>query len=336
MSDESNEYTDKEDYMEKDNLNRNVASPKKDVYDYKWWHKFTDLGEEAHREFFYGNHPMKLKQKILENFIWENLISYDLVVRLIPDVVNIDFFNQIFYGFTNSTVKIEDFELSFMGRDYINKDILDYLFDIYPLSKDSSQITIQNLAVYKMPVPYLNQVLRDNSMGLTLDTFEICVHKIQVFRSKNISELTSFVETCLETSKWKCGEILNGALEIALNVRVYLRDANMWESVSNMWKTITSLFIEHGYDPLQHEINIINFSHQAGLLEYLVEIMDPDKLATSIITNKPVINGDNMSTGHCYNITLKTFEILAVSGVDLSSLFRANSIPAEKRKWCEV
>lgn len=98
MSDDEYISEDSSSEYSRENAHDGISSEninlRKDVYDYKWWDKFRDLGRDAHHEFFCGDHPMQLKQRILEYWIWNNLISYDLVVTLIPDIVNIDFFNR--------------------------------------------------------------------------------------------------------------------------------------------------------------------------------------------------------------------------------------------------
>lgn len=197
----------------------------------------------------------------------------------------------------------------------IDNDILNYLFDVCPLSEDEYQFTIKNLAVNKMSVPHLNQILIDKSIALTLDTLNKCIYKFINQKQKYVHELISFIETCLDISKW-IGDELNMAFEIVLTPYIYTK-------TPTIWKTIGDLFITHGYDPLQHNIDVFNFSHQPGLLEYLVEIMDPDKLATILISRKKA-HYDLTTVNDSCELMLDALEILANNGVDLNSLFRAN------------
>lgn len=76
-----------------------TSDPEEVVHDQKWWYKFRQLSENDYRDFFYeDNHPMNLKKIALQYFIWNDLISYDLVKALVPDIIDINFFDKIICG----------------------------------------------------------------------------------------------------------------------------------------------------------------------------------------------------------------------------------------------
>lgn len=207
--------------------------------------------------------------------------------------------------------------IKFDYENYIDEDILDYIFDVYPLFVNNYQKVIQSLAIHKISIPYLNKILRKNMISLTLDTLQMCINKFDSDTKYDVCEFISFVETCLEISKWENKNSLNGALEIVFTVCF---------DDSTIWKTIVELFIAHGYDPSKHDINIRDFLHQPGLLEYLVEIMDPNRLATTLISSKTKIFYERISEDEVYDFMIKAFKIFVVNGVDMNSLLSSSPI----------
>lgn len=237
------------------------------------------------------------------------MISCDLVKILVPEIVDVNFLKKWHF----SQTKYQEIKIEFNDEIYINKDILNYLFDVY-LTNNSSKFIISNLIVNKMSMSHLCQTIRDYDIELNLSILYYSVHAFEFNNKGEVEDLISFIEVFLEKYKWTSNDELNQAL------KTIFERVNFYDGDSSMWKSIIELFISYGYDPLSHDLNVLDLLHQPGLFECLSEFMDPNKLANNIILGESNIEDNKFFKLHGYLKMRDYFKILANKGVDINSI----------------
>lgn len=278
------------------------------IFDRDWLSKFVLLTEKQKYDFFHDDYPLDLKKLTLDWSIWWNKISLETVMSLIPDVIQHDFnfwdFHYVYYG------KIEfDFNLSGYYLT-INEKILEYLFSIKPLDDDKrSQNLLDNLALKKISLKSFTHIMKTHTITLTLDTWLKYIKGYDVWNRSSLTNLIDFIKVFLESGPWKEDDI-HKVIENIFDVSI---DPHI-ESI-NIWREIIGLFIEHGYDPSRHQIqDVYLLLRDNHLLDFLIEIMDPNILAKNIIISR-------FNRLHCnYFRIVNNLKKLAINGADINNL----------------